>query len=128
MMTSDSSLKALLRSMVDDTSRLFRQELRLARVEATENVRHLQSRMVVVLAGLLLGFSAVLILLEAIVMALAETMPAWAASVVVAAVVGVVAFIMVHNGQKGLHGEDLVPKRAMRQVKADKEMVMEKVA
>jgi hypothetical protein len=125
---SDPSLKTLLRSMVDDTSRLFRQELRLARAEATENLHHFQAKMMVVLAGLLLGFCAVLILLEGIVMALAESMPPWAASVVVAAVVGLVAFIMVHNGQKDLGGDALVPKRTVRQVKADKEMIEEKIA
>jgi uncharacterized membrane protein YqjE len=127
-MNNDHSLKAIVRQLVDDVSHLFRQELRLAQAEVSRNLEHAQRRLIMIVAGLLLGFCAVLILLQAIVFALADVMPAWIASVVVALVVGLCAFMMVHQGQSHLRAHDVVPKRTVRQVKQDKELVEEKMA
>ena len=125
---TEPSLKLLLRQVVDDTSTLFRQEVRLAQAEVKQSIHEAQARLVMIIAGMMLGFCAFLILLEAIVLGLSTVMPAWLASVVVAVVTGAVAFVMVNRGEKGLDAEDLKPKRTIRQVKADKDLVMEKVS
>jgi uncharacterized membrane protein YqjE len=127
-MNHDPSLKTLVRQLVDDTSRLFRQELRLAQREVTDNIEKAQSKIVLMLVGLLLAFCAVLILLQGIVMALATAMEPWAASVLVAAITGVAALILVKSGQNALKTQPIAPQRTMRQVKQDKELVMEKVS
>ena len=84
---SEPSLNALLRELVDDTTQLFRQELRLAQAEVKQSIRQAQANVVLVVAGLMLAFCALLILLEAIVMGLATAMPGWLASIIVAVVV-----------------------------------------
>ena len=125
---TDPSLKSLLRQLVDDTTTLFRQEMRLAQAEVKHSVHEAQARLVMIIAGLMLGFCAFLILLQAIVIGLSEVMPSWLASIVVAVVTGAAAITLVNRGEKGLHAEDLKPKRTIRQVKADKDLVMEKVS
>lgn len=127
-MNNDPSLKILLRQLVQDTSRLFRQELRLAQREVSDNIEKAQAKLTLVLVGILLGFCAVIILLQAIVLALTTVMSPWAASVLVAAVTGVVALVLVKSGQNALKTQQLSPARAMRQMEQDKELVMEKVS
>lgn len=125
---SEPSLKALLRELVDDTTQLFRQELRLAQAEVKQSLHRAQANAVLIVAGLMLAFCALLILLEAIVMGLATAMPGWLASIIVAVIAGGIAIAMVGRGEKGLADGDLAPNRSIRQVKADKEMIMEKVS
>jgi hypothetical protein len=125
---TDPSLKSLLRQLVDDTTLLFRQELRLAQAEVRQSVREAQARLVMMIAGMMLGFCAFLILLEAIVIGLSTAMPSWLASIVVAVVTGAVALVLVNRGEKGLEADELMPKRTIRQAKADKDLVMEKVS
>jgi predicted phage tail protein len=125
---SEPSLKALLRELVDDTTQLFRQELRLAQAEVKQSIHQAQANVVLIVAGLMLAFCALLILLEAIVMALATAMPGWLASIIVAVVAGGIAIAMVGRGEKGLAGGELAPSRSIRQAKADKDMIMEKVS
>jgi uncharacterized membrane protein YqjE len=127
MQPNDPSIRELLGSVIDGTSRLVRQELRLAQAEATEKLHKAKMQLISVMAGLLLGFCALLILLQALVVSLALVMPAWLASVAVGLVLAVAAVALIKHGQSDLTAEEMKPKHTLRSVKKDKEMVMEKV-
>jgi hypothetical protein len=127
MAYQDQSVTSLVRDLIDEIGRLIRQEFRLAQAETSEKLSQAQAGAVALVVGLLLGFCALLILLQALVVALANTMPAWLASVIVGAVVAVIAFLLVWQGQRNLKPASLVPERTIRSVRADKEMVVEKV-
>jgi hypothetical protein len=124
---SDPSIRDLLGTVIDSTARLVRQELRLAQAETAQKLAHAQHRLLAIIAGLLLGFCALLILLQALVVSLALVMPAWLASVAVGLALVVGAVALIKYGQSELHADDLAPKRTFRQVQKDKAMVMEKV-
>jgi len=66
------------------------------------------------------------LLLQAAVVALAEFMAPWAASLVVAAVTAALAFALVRIGHKRLSPARLVPERTIDSLRQDKDMVMEK--
>jgi hypothetical protein len=127
MALADTSLAALVRDLISEVSQLVRHELRLAQAETAQKLSHAQYAVIAVASGLLLGFCALLILLQAIVIGLTEVMPAWAASACVAAVVGIAAFLLVRYGQSGLSPANLVPERTLDSVRRDKDLVMEKV-
>lgn len=127
MSSHELSLKILLRDLIAEVSQLIRQELRLARAEAAQNLVRAQYAMIAVAAGLLLAFCALLIVLQALVIALAEIMPAWAASLGVGVGLGLCAFFLVRYGLGGLSPANLVPERALDSVRRDKDLVMEKV-
>lgn len=127
MQHNEPSIRELLGTVIDGTSRLVRQELRLAQAEATEKLHKAKAQMISVMAGLLLGFCALLILLQALVVSLALVIPAWLASVAVGLVLAVAAVALIKHGQSDLTAEHLKPKHTLRSVKKDKEMVMEKV-
>jgi uncharacterized membrane protein YgcG len=123
----DQSFTSLLKELINELGQLIRQELRLAQAEASEKVSQAQNGVIALVVGLLFAFSALLILLQAIVVALATVMPAWLASVIVGMVVAVIAFILVRQGQSNLKPVNLVPERTLNAMRSDKDMVMRKV-
>lgn len=127
MQHKDPSVRDLLGTVVDGTTRLVRQELRLAQAEATQKLQHAKTQLIAVIAGLLLGVCALLILLQALVVSLALVIPAWLASVAVGLLLAVGAVALIKYGQSDLNADELKPKHTLRSVKKDKEMVMEKV-
>ena len=127
MSSTDPSLATLLRDLISEVSELIRQELRLAQAEAAQKVSRAQSSIIYVAAGLLSAFCALLILLLALVIGLAEIMPAWAASLCVGAAMAIAAVVLMRLGQSGLSPSNLVPERTLDSVRRDKDLVMEKV-
>lgn len=127
-MLNDPTLKGLFQGLLDEVTHLGRQELALAKAEIAEDIEAAQKRLIAVIAGLMLGFCAVLILLQAIVAALATQMPVWLASVVVALIVGLVAVVLVRAGQASLKAQDFTPERTVRSLKRDKDLIAEKAS
>jgi hypothetical protein len=123
----DQSFTSLLKELIGELGQLIRQELRLAQAEASEKVSQAQNGVIALIVGLLFAFSALLILLQAVVVALATVMPAWLASVIVGLVVAVIAFILVRQGQSNLNPVNLVPERTLNAMRSDRDMVMGKV-
>ena len=60
MPTQEQSLKSLLSELIDQIGQLVRQELQLAQAEAGEKISQVQTGLISIVAGLLLGFSALL--------------------------------------------------------------------
>lgn len=127
MPSNEPSIRDLLGAVIDSTTKLVRQELRLAQAETAKKLAHAQHRLIAIVAGLLLGFCALLILLQALVVSLALVMPAWLASVAVGLLLVVGAVALIKYGQHDLTADELTPKHTLRSVKKDKDMVMEKV-
>lgn len=127
MTTLEPSFKTLLKDLIDDLGQLIRQELRLAQAEASEKVTQIQTAAISIVAGLLLAFCALLVLLQALVIALSNVLAPWLAAVIVAVAVAVVAFVLFKQGQSNLKAANLKPERTIRSVREDKDMVMEKV-
>jgi uncharacterized membrane protein YqjE len=124
--SADRSIGALLADLANGLSTLVRQELRLAQAEASEKMTNATAGLIAIVAGLLAATCALLILLQALVIALADHMPASVASLIVGIVVAVIAFVMIWQGQRSLSAERLAPKRTMRSLRRDSQMVMEK--
>jgi uncharacterized membrane protein len=127
MTNNDSSLRTLLKELIDEGSQLIRQEFRLAQAESAEKIGQVQSGLISIVAGLLLAFAALLILLQALVIALANVVAPWLASVIVGVVVAATSFVFVKQGQSSLKVVNLLPARTVKSVRDDKDMVMEKV-
>jgi drug/metabolite transporter (DMT)-like permease len=128
MSAEDQSVRALFADLINSVTTLVRQELRLVQAEGSEKVSQATTGAVAVLAGLLVATCALLILLQALVIALAEftEMPASLASLIVGLVLAVIAFVLIRQGQSNLSPDKLTPERTMRTLRDDKDMVMEK--
>ena len=128
MASKEQSFRSLGGELIDEISRLIRQELRLAQAEGAEKAEQVQTGIVAVVVGLLLGTAALLILLQAVVIGLAHVMPAWLAAVVVGVVIAAIGLGLVRYGQSNLKARHLVPERTIRSVRTDRDLAMERTS
>jgi len=123
---ADPPLRSLLVDLIDGVSDLVRQELRLAQAETSEKVTRLFGGMVAMVVGLLVGTCAFLLLLQALVLVLSDHMAPATAALLVGGVVALIAVVAIYRGKSTLSAESLTPRRTLRSLREDTEMVMEK--
>lgn len=126
MATQDQSVKSLLVELVNNVGRLVRQELQLVQVETSEKTSQALEGVFVIVGGLFVAFAALLILLQAVVVGLANFVEPWLASLIVGVVVAAVAFVLIKYGQNNLKARNLAPERTLKVMRDQKDMVMER--
>ncbi|MDF2370447.1 MAG: phage holin family protein [Rhizobiaceae bacterium] len=124
-MNSTTNMKDTIRELIADLTLLLRQEISLARAEAGEKIDQIQNGFIALVAGLLIAFCALLVLVQALVVALANIMPASVASLAVGIVLAVIAYISVTSGSRQLKPENLAPRRTMKSVRESAERMKE---
>ncbi len=121
------SLPDLISALTGELANLVRKESELVRTEVaeklTQSVR--AGRQLGIGAALLLG--AVLVLLQAAVLALATIIgPLWA-SLAVGVAIGAIGLIMVRGAADQMRPGELMPDRTARQLRQDAQLVKEQV-
>jgi acyl-coenzyme A thioesterase PaaI-like protein len=129
MQTDDRSLKDLLSDLSNSITTLFRKEIQLARAETSEKVTQVAVSLGSIVGGAILALAALIVLLQALVIGLAEAgiPPGWA-SLVVGVVVAGIAYAMVHKGTSDLKASHLAPARTVDSIKRDAQMVKEQAS
>jgi uncharacterized membrane protein YqjE len=118
----DRSLGELLKRLSQETTRLVHQELELAKAELTQKGKQAGAG-----AGLFggagaLGLGALGALTACFILALNAVMPAWLAALIVAVVYGIIAFVLVKQGQAKMKAAGPpVPEQTIETVKEDVE-------
>ena len=127
MNTVRHTVPDLARELIADVTLLVRQELRLAQVETSNKVDAMQAGLIGVIAGLLLAFCALLILLESLVVGLSKVVEPWLASLIVGGSVAVIALILVAVGQSKLRLSRMVPERTLESLRSDRNTIREHI-
>jgi uncharacterized membrane protein YqjE len=118
----DRSLGELLKQLSEQTTRLVHQELELAKAELTQKGKQAGTG-----AGLFggagaLGLAALGALTACFILALNAIMPAWLAALIVAVVYGIIAYVLVKQGQARMkRAVPPVPTQTVETVKEDVE-------
>jgi Putative Actinobacterial Holin-X, holin superfamily III len=99
---TDRSIGDLLRDLSNDTATLVRQEMQLARAELAERAKPVGVSAASFGGTALLGFGAFGAATACLIAALALAIPTWAAALIVAAIYGIVAYVLMLNGKKKL--------------------------
>ena len=113
-------LGELLKQLSEETTRLVRQELELAKAELTQKGKQAGAG-----AGLFgtagaIGLAALGALTACFILALNAVMLAWLAALIVAVVYGIIAFVLVKQGQKKMkQASPPVPEQTIETVKED---------
>ena len=97
----ESTMTPLLRGILDDTQKLLRQEIALARVEVTEDAIRARDAVVGISMGAMIGYIAFIFVCFAAVyllMAYQPTLPVWGAYAIVAMVLAVIGSIFTSRG------------------------------
>lgn len=118
-----TSVGDLLGQLGADIAGLVQKEVQLARAEVSEKVSNAAKAVTDIAAGGLLLMAALLVLLQALVLALSKFMdPTWA-SLLVGVVVAGVGYVLVRAGMKAMSLKNLAPDRSARQLKKDAELM-----
>ena len=127
MQQTERSIPELTKDMAFHLGDMFRNELKLARVEATEGVKSLSSAVGLIAAGAVVGASALTLVLFALAYALSSVMPMWAAAAVVGVLSAIIAWMLVKAGQKAMNADELSLTRTREQVSRDLKTLSERV-
>ena len=124
-MSGSRSLLTIVMEILGDLPRLVRKEAELLRAELAEKAAQAGDAGMGIAIGLLLTSVALLIVLQALVLALAEVMPAWLASVLVGVIVAAIGLLMVRKGRRDLRRVSLMPQRTIDSLNHDNEILKE---
>jgi uncharacterized membrane protein YqjE len=122
------SIGELLRDLANDSTRLVRDEITLARTEAQEKVRQVSGAVAMMAIGGVLAIPAIVLLLQAVVTLLSNFMYDWVAMLLVGIVVAVIGYLLVRKGQNDLSASRLAPERTAANLRRDVNLVQEKVS
>ena len=129
-------LSELVGGLVADVTGLLRKEIDLAKTEASEKLSHALNGIEVVIVGLVLAIGAVGVLLSAIVQGrtaflvtqgIAQPTANAIAALVVAIVIGGIAWAMVSRGIGALRATNMKLDRTATSIRRDVDVVKEKM-
>lgn len=117
--TSDASIGELMSQLSSQTSRLVRDELRLAQKEFQESAKHAGIGAGLISIAGLFAFLGLATVIAAAVAALSLVLPVWAAALIVAVVLFIVAGIAAMVSKKQVDEVTPAAPRTTETVKAD---------
>jgi uncharacterized membrane protein YqjE len=116
----ERSIGELLKQLSEQTTRLVHQELELAKAELTQKGKQAGMGAGMFGGAGALGLAALGALTACFILALNAIMPAWLAALIVAVVYGIVAFVLVKQGQARIkRATPPVPEQTIETVKED---------
>jgi len=124
----ERSLGELFGDLARETGTLVRQEVQLAKTEATQTASRVGRDIGFLAVGGLVAYAGVLGLLAAAVLGLvAAGLDPWLAALVVGAVVTVVGYLLVRRGLDALKHEDLAPRQTVETLKEDAQWAKQQI-
>lgn len=132
---SERSLGSLFADLTTETRALVQQEVQLARSEVSEKVDLLQRSMLYMALGGAFALAALLTLVAAVSAALtallAQVMSlevaVWLGPLIVAAILGAIAYALIMKGRENLTKESLSLDRTADSLREDRKWIKEKV-
>src|SRR3712207_6319047 len=91
----DTSVPGLIKSLADDVTRLFSQEIALAKSEVASAVNHIKAGVLSLAIGLGILFAGFIVLLFAAVAALSLVVAPWLAALIVGGIVAVIGLALL---------------------------------
>jgi hypothetical protein len=131
------SLPGLLRELLDDFTRLFRQEIRLVRAETMEKAAQAGRNTVSIVVGGLVAFAGALALLAAVcagayagmlVAGVRYEIAVWLAPLIVGLVVAIIGYAMVQKGISTLREMTMAPEKTAGSLKETARWMQDKVS
>jgi Putative Actinobacterial Holin-X, holin superfamily III len=116
---AETSVGELIGNISDDLSRLFRQEVELAKAELKQEATKAGKAAGMLGGAGFAGYLAVVLLSFALVFGLGNVMDLGWAALIVAVIWGVIGAVLYANGRKKLKTVDPVPHRTVDTIKED---------
>ena len=127
-LAEERSLGDLFSELASETSTLVRQEVALAQTELTQKATSVGKNVGFLVVGGAVGYAALLAVLAAAIIGLANFVPAWASALIVGVVVAIVAFLLISAALKSLKNTELTPRETVKSLKEDAEWLKNQVS
>ena len=115
----ERSLGDLFSELAAETGTLVRQEVSLAQAEISDKANRVGKQIGYLAVGGAIGYAAMLAIMAGIIIALSRFIPAWAAALVVGAVVGAISFFLISSAIERLKNTNLKPEESVESIKED---------
>lgn len=123
----ERTVAGLFGDLARESSRLFRQEIALAKTELMGKAGQLGTGAAEMVVGGFIVFAGFLALLAAAILALSLVLPAWLAALIVGVVVVIIGAIVVFKGRHDIGPRNLRPERTLRVLREDAEWAREQM-
>lgn len=118
--TDNRSIADLIGDLSGNVSTLISKEIQLARAETSEKVSQGMGAVSSILGGAVLALAALIVLLQALVIALTNAgIPAGWSALIVGVIVAGIAYALIHKGTSDLQARNLAPERTIDSLKQD---------
>ena len=117
----ERSFSDVLQDIVGNVQTIIRSEIQLAKTEVKEETSKASKASAVIVAGAILGLYSVGFLLLTLVRGFETVAAPWLASLIVAVLVGVVAFIAISAGRTRMRHVHATPEKTIQTVKENVE-------
>jgi MFS family permease len=124
----ERSIGDLFSELAAETGTLVRHEVALAQAELTAKAAHVGKNVGFLAIGGAVGYAAVLAILAGVILALSYFIPAWAAAILVGAIVGVVAFVLISSALTELKSTSIKPEETVESIKEDAQWLKKQVS
>jgi len=121
------SLGELFASLSKDTTTLVRQEIELAKTEISEKVSEATKNVVSLVVGGAIAYAALILILAAVAVGLAQIMEPWLAVLIVGVVVAIIGMVLLQKGLSALKNLNFVPEKTIESLKEDKEWAQQQM-
>ncbi len=128
LVKEERSIGDLFTELAGETSTLIRQEVALAQVEITEKATRVGKNIGFLVVGGAVGYAALLAFLAAVIIGLSRFVPAWASALIVGAIVGIVAYLLISSALAALKKTDLTPHQTVESIKEDAQWIKNQVS
>jgi hypothetical protein len=115
----ERSLGDLFSELAAETGTLVRQEVALAQAEISDKASRVGKQVGFLAVGGAIGYAAMLAIMAGIIIGLSRFIPAWAAALLVGAVVGGVSFFLISSALERLKRTNLKPEESVESIKED---------
>lgn len=132
--SDERSVAGLIRELADEGARLIRGELQLAQTEMREKMEvHQANTAKLVVGGVFLLGAFGLILVAAnygltvlLIEMVSVEVAVWLAPLILAALAGIVGWVMVQGARKAMREEGLTPTQTIESLRKDKDMIAQR--
>ncbi len=126
----ESTVAPLIRGILEDSQKLFRQELALVKVEIREDARRARNFILVISGGAivcLVGLFLFGCMLAHLIDATSDAIPVWGAFGVVAALAFLVGGVLLLEGAKRARGIKGIPEQTVETIRENVEWIQRRV-
>lgn len=126
VVVQERPLGQLFQELAQDTRSLVSLEVELAKTEMTEKVVKTGKDVGFLAAGGFVAYAGLLAIIAAVIVGLANFIPAWLSALLVGAVVVLIGYALIRKGLNDMKSRSMAPEQTVASLKQDKEMLQDR--